>query len=348
MATGGTTRRGWTADSLDPRWVRPFTDDELASLDHALSVFKRSVPSLDPGAMTDDNFPLMADPRFRAEIASLQRRLVDGDGVVVYEGFPVERYELDELRAVWWGLARAIGRPVVQSRRGDLIGDVRDLGTGISGPVGRGYTSNTELNFHSDASDAGGLFFLRTSKEGGVSRVASSVTTHDVIAERRPDLLAELYRPMPWSWQGNEEVGERPWYEMPVFGMIGDDVSCSYVRTNILLAHENTGAPQLTDAQREAVQMVADVAAEPGMWVERQFEPGTMFWFHNHTVLHLRTAFVDWDDPARRRHLLRVWFSPPNSRPLPDSFASFFGDVSPGAFRQGYHSGVDHPVYETF
>jgi hypothetical protein len=134
---------------------------------------------------------------------------------------------------------------------------------------------------------------------------------------------------------------------MPVFGRRGDHVSCAYVRTNILLAAENAGAPPLTDRQREAVQLVADVAAEPGRWVERTFAPGSMLWVHNHTVLHLRTAFVDHDEPERKRHLLRVWVSPPNNRPLPESFGSFFGDVSAGAVRGGYRPRRDRPVYRT-
>jgi hypothetical protein len=334
----------WTAATLDPRWCRTLSGDEVAELDTALQAFKLASPQLDPAAMTAASFPL---PGLATGIASLRSQLVDGPGVAAFEGFPVDRYRVDELRAIWWGLARAIGTPVSQSHRGDLIGDVRDLGTGIAGRTGRGYTSNAELNFHADAADVSGLFFLRIARHGGETRIASALATHDAIAARRPDLLAELYRPLPWSWQGNEPLGERGWYEMPVFGRSGDDLACAYVRTNILLAHRNTGAPELTAAQREAVQMVADVAAEPGMWVERRFGPGAMLFVNNHTVLHLRTAFVDWDEPASKRHLLRVWLSPPNSRPLPGSFAPFFGDVGAGAVRGGYRSRADRPVFHT-
>jgi len=334
----------WTAATLPPGWHRSLTGAEVDELDRALATFRRAHPSLDPGLVGDDDFPL---PGLAAELAELRRELVDGTGVVAWSGFPVDRYGEDELRALWWGLARAVGTPVSQSWRGDLIGDVEDLGTGITGRTGRGYTSSGELSFHADASDVSGLFFLRTAREGGVNRMASAVATHDEIARRRPDLLEELYRPLPWSWQGNQPAGERGWYEMPVFGRRGDDVSCAYVRTNILLAAENAGAPPLTDRQREAVQLVADVAAEPGRWVERTFAPGSMLWVHNHTVLHLRTAFVDYDEPERKRHLLRVWVSPPNNRPLPESFGSFFGDVAAGAVRGGYRPRHDRPVYRT-
>ncbi|MDH3680351.1 MAG: TauD/TfdA family dioxygenase [Acidimicrobiia bacterium] len=334
----------WTPQSLRSSWCRSWTNDELVELDQALATFRRASPALDLTSMTERNFPL---PSIGPELVRLRDRLVDGDGLAAYEGFPVERYEVDELRALWWGVSQAVGLPVSQSWRGDVIGDVRDLGTGIAGRAGRGYTSNSELNFHADACDVSGLFFLKTAREGGETRLASSVTTHDVISERAPELLTELYRPLPWSWQGNEKPGDRAWYEMPVFGRVGDQVSCAYVRTNILLAHENAGAPRLSETQREAVQLVADVAAEEGMWLERRFGPGAMLWVHNHTVLHLRTAFVDWDDPARKRHLLRSWVCPPNGRELPVSFGAFFADVSAGAVRGGYHSRADGPVFLT-
>ena len=192
-----------------------------------------------------------------------------------------------------------------------------------------------------------GLFFLRAAKEGGVTRVASSVATHDRIAERRPDLLEELYRPLPWSWQGNQAPGEPGWYAMPVFGRRDDFVAAAFVRTSIVRAHENGGAPPLTDRQREAVEMVAAVAAEPDLAVERRFDPGAMLFVHNHTVFHLRTAFTDWPEPDRRRHLLRIWLSLPNNRTLPETFAAFFGDVSAGAVRGGYRSRTGEMVFGT-
>jgi len=334
----------WNAFTLDPRWCRRLERADIEALQRGLARFRDHSPELDLSSMTDENFPL---PELDGLVESLRHRLIDGQGVAAFEGFPVEDHDLAELRAIWWGLSRAIGRPVAQSHRGDLIGDVRDLGTGISGRAGRGYTSSSELNFHTDAADVSGLFFLRTARSGGVTRIASAVTTHDVIAARRPDLLAELYQPLSWSWQGNERPEEQPWYEQPVFGRVDDEVSCAFVRTNIVDAQRNAGAPELTDAQLEAVDFVVQVASEPGMWVERQFAPGAMLFVHNHTVLHLRSAFTDWDEPERRRHLLRVWLSTANSRALPATFAPFFGDIENGAVRGGYPSRVDQPVFET-
>ena len=254
------------------------------------------------------------------------------------DGFPVDRYRMDELRALWWCLGNHIGAPRAQSWRGDVMGDVRDLGTGITGAAGRGYTSNAELSFHSDTADVTALFMLQQARTGGVTRLASSVAVHDEIIRRRPDLMALLYEPMPVSWQSNQPPGEPGWYLQPVYGRHGDDVACAYVRTNILLAHRNAGAPPLRPEQVEAVELVREVAAEPQFWVERRLEPGTMLFVSNHTAFHMRTGFVDHDDPVLKRHLLRLWLCLPNGRRLPDSFAGFYGDVSPGSLRGGYRS----------
>lgn len=334
----------WTAATLDPGWCRSFTEGEIAAIDRGLAAYRRTTGGLELTAGRESVPELEGIESLLGEI---RHRLIEGSGVAGFEGFPVERYSPDELRAIWWLLSCGLGSPRAQSHRGDLIGDVRDIGTGISGRTGRGYTSNAELNFHADVCDVSGLFFLTTAREGGVTRLASSASTHDRIAERRPDLLRELYRPLPCSWQGNQTDGEPGWYPMPVFGRAGGRTSCAYVRTNLVLAAENTGSPPLDELQAEAVQAVRDTASEPDLWVERRFEPGAMLFVHNHSVLHLRTGFVDWDEPERKRHLLRIWLSLPNNRRLPASFASFFGDVGPGALRGGYTSRSGDYVFNT-
>ena len=83
------------------------------------------------------------------------------------------------------------------------------------------------------------------------------------------------------------------------------------------------------------------------MWVERRFPAGTMWFANNQTMLHMRTEFTDHEDPARQRHLLRIWLSLPNGRALPESFASFFGDTRPGVVRGGYPSRTGELVFTT-
>lgn len=156
-----------------------------------------------------------------------------------------------------------------------------------------------------------------------------------------------LYQPVPVSWQSNQAEGEQGWYLHPVYGRHGEDVACAYVRTNITKAAENVGAPPLRPEQSEAVEYVQEVAAEPQFWTERMLDPGSMLFVSNHTAFHMRTGFVDHDEPALKRHLLRLWLCLLNSRRLPDTFAGFFGDVEAGAVRGGYRSRDGQRRFET-
>ena len=42
------------------------------------------------------------------------------------------------------------------------------------------------------------------------------------------------------------------------------------------------------------------------------------------------TAFVDWPESERRRHLLRLWLAAWDARPLPEIFAQRYGSVTIG------------------
>jgi hypothetical protein len=64
--------------------------------------------------------------------------------------------------------------------------------------------------------------------------------------------------------------------------------------------------------------------------VSMQLQPGDMQFVYNHSQLHDRTAFTDWPDPDKRRHLLRLWLSMPNDRALPDVFAERYGSIEIG------------------
>ena len=61
-----------------------------------------------------------------------------------------------------------------------------------------------------------------------------------------------------------------------------------------------------------------------------EFKPGDVQLVHNHTMLHDRTGFVDWPEPDRRRHLLRLWLAASDARPLPEIFAQRYGTVAVG------------------
>lgn len=68
--------------------------------------------------------------------------------------------------------------------------------------------------------------------------------------------------------------------------------------------------------QVEAMQILEQTAARDDFRMDYDLQPGDMQFINNHTILHARGAFDDWQDEkdGGKRHLLRTWISPPNGR----------------------------------
>jgi len=52
---------------------------------------------------------------------------------------------------------------------------------------------------------------------------------------------------------------------------------------------------------------------------------GDMQLCNNYTILHSRTGFQDFPEPERRRHMIRLWLTFQQRRPLADGFAAHEG-----------------------
>ena len=50
-------------------------------------------------------------------------------------------------------------------------------------------------------------------------------------------------------------------------------------------------------------------AGDPALCLDMDFRPGDVQLLKNSTILHSRTAYEDWEEAPRKRHLLRFWVS---------------------------------------
>ncbi len=75
--------------------------------------------------------------------------------------------------------------------------------------------------------------------------------------------------------------------------------------------------------------------ADPRWCFRMQLEQGDMQLVNNYVIVHSRTPFEDFDEPDRKRHLLRLWLAVPDSQPLPADWAEYFIDTRPGSVRGG-------------
>ncbi len=107
-------------------------------------------------------------------------------------------------------------------------------------------------------------------------------------------------------------------------------LSTVYQRSYIESARRFPEVPPLTPEQIEALDLFDQLANDPALHFRMELQPGDIQLVHNHTLLHDRTAFEDWPEPERKRHLLRLWLAPEGARPLPPVFAERYGSVVPG------------------
>ncbi len=334
----------WHGPALLKRadWIHTLSGAEIDEIERALVLAKSSGATL--ASIETQSFPLVAFPRV---VERVRETLEHGPGMFLIRGFPTERYQASDLRMIYWALGKYLGTAVTQSAEGDVLGDVRDLKVDLSGPKGRGYKTNAELEYHTDSCDVVALFVLRTAKSGGRSMIASSVAIHNEILRLRPDLLEVLYQPFTWSLQNQNRAGDKPTYEQPIFTMHAGHFACRYIRTHIRSAQRYPEVPRLTDAQNHAIALLDSIAADESMHFSMMFEPGDIQILNNHVCLHARTHFEDHDEPDRKRHLLRMWLSMPNTRPLSPALGQIYKDRRPGVVRGGFPSRSGKIVFET-
>ncbi len=323
-------------------WTRPFTAEEIAEIDAALASAKAR--GLSMADITRETFPL---PRFERLVSQVHRVLEEGPGIMLMRGLPTERWGARDSRIVYWGLGKYLGTALSQSPEGDILGDVRDLGVDLSGPKGRGYKTNAELEYHTDSCDVVALIVIHTARLGGRSMIASSMALHNEIARTRPDLLEVLYQPFVWSTQSQQGAGEPSWYEQPIFTQHEGRFACRYIRTHIYSAQRYPEVPRLSAAQIEAMKLIDTLADDPAFHFSMMFEPGDVQILNNHVTLHARTEYEDWPEQERKRHLLRMWLSVPNSRALSPALSHIYRDRRAGAVRGGNPSRNGQIVYET-
>lgn len=310
----------WTTEDLaaDRSWLQTLTPAELAEIDVAVAVVRSK--GLATFEFTRDDFPL---PRLGARLRDIARDLEHGRGVVLLRGLAPERYDIDALYALYWGLAVHLGTPISQNAKGDLIGQVTDSGQDYQTKNVRGYTTRAALRPHCDASDVVGLLCVHPAKTGGASCIASAATIYNTILAERPEFIAPLCRGFHFDLRGEgvtDDPDEVTFNRVPVFSYFDGWLSCRYNGKTIIDGMAKSGAP-LSDDDLAAVEFVRALAMRPGIRFDMGFRPGDIQLLNNHMVLHSRTDFEDWPEPARKRRLLRLWLNLDHGRALAPAFA---------------------------
>ncbi len=252
------------------------------------------------------DFPL---PGMAAQLAGWVRELSAGRAFVLIRGFPVDLLSEAETELAYVGLGLHLGAPVSQNAAGDLLGHVRDTGVVRDSPAVRLYATNQRQDFHCDGSDLVGLLCLKTARTGGESKIVSSMAAYNEMLGRRPDLVEVLRQPFAWDRNDEQSLGEDPYFGLPVIFDIDGAPRIFFVGWYIRDAQRHEQAPRLTAQQLEALELLEGIANDPSFYLQMEFRPGDIQLLNNAKILHAREAYVDYDDPVERRHLLRLWLT---------------------------------------
>ncbi len=296
------TPAAWRGSELRARadWQVRLTAEEAQELRAAVAHAQRSGRVL--GELNRADFPL---PNLGARIAQWRGEISHGRGFVLIRGVPVQDWSIAQSEIFFWCLGQHLGIPGAQNPQGDLLGHVRDQHTAEDA---RYYRTNKALAVHCDAADVVGLLCLQPARSGGLSQIASSVAVYNELLRRAPRLVPRLYRPFWFDTKG--EGGIRAFPIAPC-RYAGGELRTFWQSDYFRSVRGVPWAPPLTAQEHELLDLYDGIANSDEFRLDMDLQPGDVQLLSNHSILHARTGFTDWPEPARQRHLLRLWLSLP-------------------------------------
>jgi hypothetical protein len=344
--TEATAKAAWHASDLehDRSWVLTLNDGMRDHLDRMIrTAFSADRPLFD---YRREEFDL--GPAHELLFAA-KGEAMHGRGLALVRGLPRDNMSEKEFELLNWaiGLHYGVARP--QGKASQYLSAVRNSGTNYRSAGGRGYSSNARLDFHADGCDLVTLGCYNKARSGGRSMISSAVTTRKILMQERPDLAKVAHQDFYFSRQNEEAPDEPPFYGQPLFDLADNRVFCKWNRNRVQSAQKIDGVPTLNDAQRATMDTLDEILQRPDVMFTMSMEPGDLQLMNNHVLLHSRTDFEDYDEPAQKRLLCRVWLAPPDGPLLPDSWAHFFRSTNPGTVRggiRGHNHGEDCKAFE--
>jgi TfdA family taurine catabolism dioxygenase TauD len=306
-------------------WIERLSDAEITEVENVVQELEKSL--VDLASITPEDAPL---PILGLRLQRILDEVLNGRGFVLIKSLPLDRWTKRQAAIAFLAIGVHLGSLRMQNAHGHLLGHVKDLGRSSDDPNTRIYQTRERQTHHTDSCDVVALLCLKAAKSGGLSNLVSSTTIFNEIRRRRPDLLRVLLEPIETDRRGEVPEGSKPYFTIPIFNYHDGLISAIYQRQYIESARRFPGVAPLTTLQIEALDLLDQLANDPKLNLIMEFEPGDIQLVHNHTILHDRTAFEDFPEPERKRHLLRLWLAPSGARSLPDVYGERFGSITPG------------------
>ena len=237
-----------------------------------------SLGTVDFPEITPETFPL---PTLGSFFEDLGEELLHGRGFLLLRGLPRERYSLDDIGLIYYGLGVHLGRPVAQSYQGELLGNVIDVSD--VEVQARGYHAGGGQRMHSDNCDVVSLMCVQAARSGGISRIVSAAAVHNRLLETQPDLVEALYK--EWVFRRmalDAQYGTGPMTKRVVIfsresGQLTCNVSGSYPYRAV-----KAGDAVMTPTQIEALDEMARIAASPELYLDMSIGEGDIQFLQSH------------------------------------------------------------------
>ncbi|MPZ46330.1 MAG: TauD/TfdA family dioxygenase [Betaproteobacteria bacterium] len=321
------TSCAWIATTFsgEDSWIDRLSGEEILEIDKALE--KLRVRGLCWPNFTKKDFEI---PALGAHLQKMLAEIREGRGFVLIRGIPVERYNPEQSRNIYWGIGAHLGEIISQNAKGDLIGEVTNLGADYTKPNVRGYTTRDHLRPHCDSADVVGLFCIKQARSGGMSSIASSIAIYNAILREHPEYIEPLYSGFHYDLRGEGVTGhvnEVTRNKVPVFSYFKGHLSCRFNPKAIETAQIKMGR-SLSSLELDAVHHIEQLASDPTYRLDMMLEPGDIQLIDNYSVLHSRTEYIDHDEPDEKRLLLRLWINIFDGRELAPNFSDRYNTGS--------------------
>ena len=339
------TSAAWMAKDLmiDQSWVFKLTDNECTQLKEVTKKAFDPKRSLFDYSKSDFNL----NPSFET-IQTAANKAYFGPGLALVKGLPRNNMSPEEFELMVWAIGLHLGVARPQGKATQYISKVQATENNYRSANGRGYNSNTELDFHCDGCDLVGLACYNKAYHGGKSIISSSVSAWQTLVRERPDLAEIAREEFHFSRNQEEALGEMPYYTQPLFDFKDGRLFGKWNRNRVMNGQDLINVPKLTSTQNECMDLLDQILHRPTLMFTMWLNPGDLQFINNHVMLHSRTAFQDHKKLAQKRLLYRLWIATPKSFRLPSSWAEYFGSIEPGTIRGGIRGQKYDETCKTF
>jgi hypothetical protein len=334
----------WSAKELqeDGSWIYQFGAQERKALKGALRQAPQREHLFD---YKKSDFDLGSAG---ALLQDALEQVKNGRGVAMIRGLPREDLSEEEFGLMTWAIGLHSGVPRPQGTSAHYLTPIRDVGMVYRSGKGRGYSSNAELDYHTDTADLVFLSCYNRAESGGMSLSTSTMAAYDEMQRLHPYMAQWLHAPLHFSRQGDEAPDEGPTCQQPVYDLADGELVCRWNWNRVNSAQQLENVPSITPEHLAALKCYDAVVRRPELVHEFWMEPGDLQIINSHRTLHSRTEFTDYTDPARKRLMYRLWIAPPDSIALPKSWKELYRHIEPGSVRGGIRGRIYDARCEEF